>query len=484
VVIEGRNLAGATAVSFGSGITVSINGTSATRITVGIAISGSAAIGGRDVSVSTPGGTSTKAAAFTVDSVPAPAVGSVSPGTGIQGQSLTATITGTDFSGATAVSFGPGITVTGYTVKSSTQIATGITVGGSAAPGIRDVSVTTPGGTAVLDGGFAVMAVPSSGPFVSGVAPGAGRCGEGLEVAVSGSNLSGASEVSFGAGIVVDYLVESSTQIRASIAIDAQAEAGMRDVVVTTPDGSSVLSGGFEVLSASPPSQPLKVTAVSPGRGALGEALDVVISGSSLGGANEVDFGAGVVVSYVYVGDSETQITASIIVNSDAEIGTRDVTVTAYGGADTLEDGFEVVGGLPRSPEVTGLSRGRGTCGQEIQVVITGGNLGAAIQVSFGAGITISYVAESETQIRASISIADDAATGVRDVVVITPDGSAVLSEGFEVVAESGRGFSPFTPWFWIGLILFGVLIAFLLMATREKKPEKRLSLLPPSYQG
>ena len=68
--------------------------------------------------------------------------------------------------------------------------------------------------------------------------------------------------------------------------------------------------------------------------------------------------------------------------------------------------------------------------------------------------------------------------------MVVTPDGSAVLSEGFEVVAESAGGFSPFTPWFWIGLILFGVLTAFLLMATREKKPEKRFSLLPPSYQG
>lgn len=483
-VIEGRNLTGATAVSLGSGITASITGTSATRVTAAITISNSAVVGGRDVSVSTPGGMATKTAGFTVNPIPAPAVGSVSPGSGIQGQSLTATITGTDFSGATAVSFGSGITVTGYTVKSSTQIATGITIGGSAAPGPRGVSVTTPGGTSVLEGGFEVIALPSAGPFVSGVAPGAGRCGEGLEVAVSGSNLSGVIEVSFGAGVVVDYLVESSTLIRASIAIDAQAEAGMRDVVVMTPDGNSVLSGGFEVLSASPPSQALKVTGVSPGRGARGEALDVVISGSSLGGANEVDFGAGIVVSYVYVGDSETQITASIIINSDAGIGTRDVTVTASGGAETLEDGFEVVDGLPRSPAVTGLSRGSGACGQEVQVVISGSNLGAASQVSFGAGIAVSYVAESDTQIRASISIADDAATGVRDVVVITPDGSAVLSEGFEVVAEPVRGFSPFTPWFWIGLILFGVLMAFLLMATREKKPEKRFSLLPPSYQG
>ncbi len=484
VVIEGRGLAGATAVNLGSGIVVSITGTSPTQITAGITISDSAEIGDRDVSVSTPGGTSTKTAAFGVDPLPSPTIVSVSPLSGVQGQSLTATLTGTDLGGAMAVDFGSGIAVTGHAVKSSTQITAGITIEGSAAVGLRDVSVTAPGGTAILEGGFSVTAAPSSGPFVSGVAPGAGVCGEGLEVTVSGSNLSEASEVSFGAGIAVDYLVESSALIRASIAIDVHAAAGMRDVVVTTPEGSSVLSGGFEVLAASPPPQALKVTGVSPAMGACGEALDVVITGSGLGGASEVDFGVGIVVSYVYVGDSETQITASIVIDSDAETGTRDVTVMASGGMDTLEDGFEVVGGLPRSPEIAGLSRGSGACGQEIQVVISGSKLGEVSQVSFGAGISVSYAAESDTQIRANISIDDDAATGARDVVVITPDGSAVLSEGFEVVAESARGFSPFTPWFWIGLILFGVLVAFFLVATREKKPEKRWSLLPPSYQG
>lgn len=485
VVIEGSSLAGATAVSFGPGIAVSITGSSATEITAGITISDSAETGDRDVSVSTPGGTAAKTAAFRVNPLPSPTVASVSPGSGIQGQSLTATITGADLGGATAVDFGPGITVTGHTVKSSTQITAGITIGSSAAVGPRDVSVTTPGGTAILEDGFAVAAMPSSGPFVSGVAPGAGACGEALEVVISGSDLSEASGVSFGAGIAVDYVVESSTVIRAGIAIDAHAVAGMRDVVVTTPEGSSVLSGGFEVLTASPPPQALKVTGVWPEKGACGEALDVVISGSGLGGASEVDFGAGVVVSYVYVGDSETQITASIVIGSDAQAGPRDVTVTGSGGADTLEGGFEVVGGLPRSPEVIGLSPGSGARGRQKVVVISGANLTGASQVSFGAGITVSYEVESDAQIRASITIADDAAAGMRDVVVTTSDGSAIFSQGFEVVAESVRGFSPFTPWFWIGLILFGFVLAFCLMATREKKPEpKRWSLLPPSYQG
>jgi hypothetical protein len=468
VIITGTYFTGATAVSFGSGITVTgytVN--SATQITASISISDSAAAGARDVSVTTPVGTATKTGAFTVNQA-VPTISAVSPVSGTQGQSLSVTITGTYLAGATAVGFGSGIVVTGYTVNSATQITASITISGSATAGASNVSVATPGGTDTLEGGFEVVSVPPAGPLVSGVTPGVGSCGEGLEVVISGRNLVGASEVSFGDGIVVSYVVDSPTQITASIAIDSDATIGTRDVVVTTPDGSGVLSAGFEVVAVPLP-QPPEVMGVSPATAVCGEELEVVISGTNLGEASEVDFGAGIVVSYVYVGDSETQITAGIVVADDAAIGARDVTVTTAGGTDILAGGFEVVAGSPRPPEV----------------VISGSNLGGASEVSFGDGIVVSYVAESATQITVKIVIAGDAVTGTRDVVVTTPDGNDVLQGGFEVMSESRQGFTPFTPWFWIGIILFGVLVAFFLIATREKKPEaKRWSLLPPSYGG
>ncbi|MCX6009282.1 MAG: VCBS repeat-containing protein [Chloroflexi bacterium] len=93
-----------------------------------------------------------------------PTVTGVNPTSGVQGQTLAVTVTGTNFTGATAVSFGAGITVNSFTVNSATQITANITIDAGAAPGARDVSVTTPGGTGTLTGGFTVTAAPPPSP--------------------------------------------------------------------------------------------------------------------------------------------------------------------------------------------------------------------------------------------------------------------------------------------------------------------------------
>ena len=69
---------------------------------------------------------------------------------------MSVVIAGTNFTGATSVSFGSGITVNSYTVDNSTQITANITISGSATTGARDVSVTAPGGTATKSAGFTV----------------------------------------------------------------------------------------------------------------------------------------------------------------------------------------------------------------------------------------------------------------------------------------------------------------------------------------
>ena len=171
VIITGTNFTGATTVSFGPGITASsFTVNSATQITANICIVVNAATGARDVSVTTTGGTGTGTALFTV--VPPPTVTNVNPASGIQGQCPTVIITGTDFTGATAVNFGTGITVNSFTVDSATQITANICIVVNAATGARDVSVTTPNGTGTGTALFTVNApavvpvpeVPRSSP--------------------------------------------------------------------------------------------------------------------------------------------------------------------------------------------------------------------------------------------------------------------------------------------------------------------------------
>jgi TRAP transporter TAXI family solute receptor len=157
VTITGTNLTDASAVSFGSGVTInSFTVDSATRITASISIAADAAVGSKDVSVTTELGTGTKTGGFTVAGLEAPTVTGVSPDSGDQINMLDVTITGTTFTDASAVSFGSGITVDSFTVDSDIKITANIAIAIDATEGSRDVSVTNPDGTGIMAGGFTV----------------------------------------------------------------------------------------------------------------------------------------------------------------------------------------------------------------------------------------------------------------------------------------------------------------------------------------
>jgi hypothetical protein len=93
---------------------------------------------------------------FTFGFASPPTIASVNPASGLWGQTLPVIITGTNLGEATAISFGTGIT-SRFTVNNATQITATIGIADGAAPGARNVSVTTLGGTATLAGGFTVV---------------------------------------------------------------------------------------------------------------------------------------------------------------------------------------------------------------------------------------------------------------------------------------------------------------------------------------
>jgi hypothetical protein len=150
VRINGTGFGGATAVRFNgvaaASFTVNVQGT---RIDTKVP---SGATTGR-ITVTTPGGTATSATNFTVASA-APKISSFSPTSGRSGTSVT--ITGTAFTGATAVRFG-GVGAS-FAVNSATQISATVPVGAVTGK----ISVTTPGGTGTSATNFTVL--PTSHP--------------------------------------------------------------------------------------------------------------------------------------------------------------------------------------------------------------------------------------------------------------------------------------------------------------------------------
>lgn len=137
VTIGGTGLTGATSVTFnGTAASFTVNSDSQVTATVP-----SGATSG-PVTVATPGGTATSSTSFSV-TAPAstvPTVSSFSPTSGPVGTKVT--LTGTNFTGATAVRFNG--TAATFTVVSSKQITTVVPKG--ATSGL--ISVTTPSGTA------------------------------------------------------------------------------------------------------------------------------------------------------------------------------------------------------------------------------------------------------------------------------------------------------------------------------------------------
>ena len=153
VTLSGAAFTGATAVNFGTNpATFTVN---SDNIITAVAPAGTGTV---DVTVTTPEGTSATSAADQFTYTPAPIVTSIGPTSGPAAGGTTVTLTGTAFSGASAVDFGT--TAASFIVKNATLI----TATSPAGSGTVDVTVTTPtGGTSATSAAdkFTYIAAPT-----------------------------------------------------------------------------------------------------------------------------------------------------------------------------------------------------------------------------------------------------------------------------------------------------------------------------------
>jgi IPT/TIG domain len=305
VTITGSNFTPATGVMFGSSSAATFRVDSDTQITA-TSPTGTGAV---DVIVTTPAGASTPASVDKFTYFAAPTVTAVSPSSGPLGGGTSVTISGTGFTGATAVEFGLAEAST-FTVDSASQI-TAVSPAGS--PGTVDVTVTTPGGPSGNASGdqFAYVGPPA----VTGIDPSWGPRAGGASVTITGSGFSGATAVDFGSSPAVSFAVLGSTSITA---ISPAGSAGSVDVTVTTPGGVSATSPTDRFAYLAAPA----VSDVSPSSGPASGETSVTIAGTGLIGATAVRFGS--IASGAFTVNSDTSITAIAPPGS----GTVDVTVT------------------------------------------------------------------------------------------------------------------------------------------------------------
>ncbi|MFD7527430.1 MULTISPECIES: IPT/TIG domain-containing protein [unclassified Streptomyces] len=242
----------------------------------------------------------------------------ISPNQGSSGGGTLVTITGTNLSGTSAVHFGTR-SATSVTNVSPTQV-TAVSPSGN---GVVGVTVTTPGGTSNPISFFYVGA-----PFKQSLSPTSGSTAGGETVTITGTGLSTATSVSFGANSVTPTVV-SDSQITA---VAPAGAAGSVGVSVTTAGGTN---NGLSYTYVAVPT----VTTVAPDEGPTSGGTAVTITGTDLASTTAVAFDGNPAPFTVI---SNTSVSA---ITPPGTAGAVDVVVSNDAGSATAADGFTYVAG-------------------------------------------------------------------------------------------------------------------------------------------
>jgi hypothetical protein len=254
VTLTGTGLSHTTAVTFnGTPATFTVN--SATSISTVVPAGASTGL----LTVITPGGSATSATPFTVVLPnPVPTSTTLSPTTVVAGSpDLMLTVSGSGFVSNSIVSFNGVAVATTYV--SASQLTAVVPASNLTTPGSYPVVVSSPapgGGTSTA----LAFLVEVPAPTIVSFTPAAG--GAGTAVALTGTNLMGATEVRIGSVVVPTFSVVSATSL--TLAVPATTSGASGYITVTTPGGMATSTTAFRGVLATATSAALPELQVYP----------------------------------------------------------------------------------------------------------------------------------------------------------------------------------------------------------------------------
>ena len=270
---------------------------------------------------------------------------------------------------------------------------------------------------------IALTTVPA--PVVTSISPGSGPLAAGTPVTITGTDLNGATSVTFGADGPATAVSCTATTCTATA---PAGTAGTVDVTVTTPGGTSATVAADQYAYVAAPT----VTGISPGHGPESGGGTVTITGTNLTGTSAVLFGTTPATS-VTVANAST-VTATIPAHVD---GTVDVTVTTVGGTSATGTADHYTYDEP-APVITGISPTYGDQAGGTMVTITGTDLTGTTAIHFGATAATSFTVVSDTQITATAPAGT--ALGPVDITVTTPAGTSTTGTADRFSYVNGVG--------------------------------------------
>jgi hypothetical protein len=377
VTINGTNFTGTTSVTFGGAPAANFTVVSNTQVTavVGQGSSGS-------LMVNTPAGSATEDA-FTYNS-PVAQINGFTPVNAAAGTMVT--ITGSNFTGISAVTFG-GVPATSFNIVNPGTITA---IVGAANSG--SIALFSAAGADSV-GGFQFIPPP---PVITSFTPTTVSAAN--VVTITGTGFSGATAVTFGGSPASSFTVVSPTTINATVYGGASG-----NVTVTTPLGTASIGGLTYITTMS------RIISFTPASGPPNTLVTIV--GTGFSGATGVEVGGVIAASFTVV--SADTIQAVVPSGTGGQIAVTDTWGTAYSSSNfTLTNPVSTI---------TSFSPGSATT--NMTVTVTGTHLTDATGVSFGGTAASSFSVASDNSLTAVVG---SGATG--NVVVTTPNGSLTLS--------------------------------------------------------
>jgi hypothetical protein len=371
VTITGLNFKGVNLVTFGGLNATFVKAVNPTTITCKTPVT--LTPGAVDVIVRTGGGPSNTFSSFTY--ITPPVISAISPPAGNKAGGNIVTITGTNFTGATSVSFGKGVT-TNITVVDDTTLTCITPIG---AVGAAGVIVRTGGGPSNIFASFTFV-TPAS---ISSILPLTGSTNGGTLVTIKGKDFTGTTAVTVGG--VNDPFFNVVSDILITCITPARVAPGAVGIIVTTAGGQSKQFSFYNYIT------PAVITGISPSLGSIAGGSIVTITGTSFTGATLVTFN-GKAATPIKVVDNAT-ITCKV--PSSTSAGDANVIITTGGGPSNTFTGFTYI-----TPAViTSISPVLGPKSGGTSVTITGTNFTGASNVLFGLKVATDIIVVNDTTI-------------------------------------------------------------------------------------
>ncbi len=401
ITIAGKHLANATEVAFGDVKATAAQLTSNADAQITLKVPATVGAGAVDVTVTTPGGTSSKAT-FTVIAVPT--ITGFTPPAGAAGTEVS--ITGTNLNHSPKVFFGDGQATT---VNAQSDLLLVAVVPASATTG--KIKVSTSGGDALSAADF----IPKGAPVISSFTPTGAAVG--TQITIAGQNFLTGAVVKFGGVVAGTTSITNESEIKANVPNGAASGK----ITIETVAGIGTSSSDFTVIGAP------TVTNVNPTSGAVGST--VTLTGTNFVNVTNVKFNT------TDVGAGNFSVVSATSMTVKVPSGASNGLITVYTGAGQGSSAISFT--ITGVPVVTSFAPTSGAVGAT--VTLTGTDLNNVTTVKFnGTSATIG----TKTATSLTVTVPSGATNGT--ITATNSLGTGVSANSFTVIgAPAITVFSP-----------------------------------------